>query len=180
MIYRLEPRSTIPRLKSSLTLTLLKWTKWWAPTSASKWRMGFNSAFKGLICYTKLYILSVMNKVIPILPLLYLFIMETSSFPVMSYSSRLAWRSREVGFPAYLKLQLHPPAALMSSSIRYCLLHVNFFSKWTWSLSELRFLLLLIALHFLTLSPTLLSQCYTGWNLNITPLIYITSLKPFS
>ena len=32
-----------------LTLTLLTWTKWWAPASASKWQMGFNSAFKGLI-----------------------------------------------------------------------------------------------------------------------------------
>jgi hypothetical protein len=31
-----------------LTLILLTWTKWWAPTSASKWRMGFNSVFKGL------------------------------------------------------------------------------------------------------------------------------------
>ena len=31
-----------------LTLTLLTWTKWWAPANASKWRMGFNSAFKGL------------------------------------------------------------------------------------------------------------------------------------
>jgi hypothetical protein len=31
-----------------LTLILLTWTKWWAPASASKWRMGFNSAFKGL------------------------------------------------------------------------------------------------------------------------------------
>jgi hypothetical protein len=35
--------------KKSLTLTLLTLTKWWAPTSVSKWRMGFNSAFKGLI-----------------------------------------------------------------------------------------------------------------------------------
>ena len=33
----------------SLTPTLLTWTIWWAPTNASKWRMGFNSAFKGLI-----------------------------------------------------------------------------------------------------------------------------------
>ena len=33
---------------SSLTLTLLTWTIWRAPTNASKWRMGFNSAFKGL------------------------------------------------------------------------------------------------------------------------------------
>jgi hypothetical protein len=32
-----------------LTLTLLTWTKWRAPTNASKWRMGFNSAFKGFI-----------------------------------------------------------------------------------------------------------------------------------
>jgi hypothetical protein len=31
-----------------LTLTVLTWTKWRAPASASKWRMGFNSAFKGL------------------------------------------------------------------------------------------------------------------------------------
>jgi hypothetical protein len=38
---------------SKLTLTLLTWTKWWAPASASKWRMGFNSAFKGLIIYYK-------------------------------------------------------------------------------------------------------------------------------
>ena len=35
---------------SSLTLILLKWTIWRAPTNASKWRMGFNSAFKGLKC----------------------------------------------------------------------------------------------------------------------------------
>jgi hypothetical protein len=28
-----------------LTLILLTWKKWWAPASASKWRMGFNSAF---------------------------------------------------------------------------------------------------------------------------------------
>ena len=32
-----------------LTLILLTWTIWRAPTNASKWRMGFNSAFKGLI-----------------------------------------------------------------------------------------------------------------------------------
>ena len=30
-------------------LILLTWTIWRAPTNASKWRMGFNSAFKGLI-----------------------------------------------------------------------------------------------------------------------------------
>ena len=33
---------------ASLTLILLTWTKWRAPTNAGKWRMGFNSAFKGL------------------------------------------------------------------------------------------------------------------------------------
>jgi hypothetical protein len=32
-----------------LTLTLLTWTIWRAPTNASKWRMGFNSAFNGLM-----------------------------------------------------------------------------------------------------------------------------------
>ena len=32
-----------------LTLTLLTWTIWRAPTNASKWRMEFDSAFKGLI-----------------------------------------------------------------------------------------------------------------------------------
>ena len=31
-----------------LTLILLTWTIWRAPTNASKWRKGFNSAFKGL------------------------------------------------------------------------------------------------------------------------------------
>jgi hypothetical protein len=35
-------------LQTILTLIPLKWTKWWASASASKWRMGFNSAFKGL------------------------------------------------------------------------------------------------------------------------------------
>ena len=32
-----------------LTLIQLTWTIWRAPTNASKWRMGSNSAFKGLI-----------------------------------------------------------------------------------------------------------------------------------
>jgi len=31
-----------------LTLILLTWRIWWAPHNASKWQMGFNSAFKGL------------------------------------------------------------------------------------------------------------------------------------
>ena len=33
---------------AGLTLILLTWTIWRAPTNARKWRMGFNSAFKGL------------------------------------------------------------------------------------------------------------------------------------
>jgi hypothetical protein len=32
----------------SLTLILLTWRIWWVPNNASKWQMGFNSAFKGL------------------------------------------------------------------------------------------------------------------------------------
>jgi hypothetical protein len=31
-----------------LTLILLTWRIWWAPNNASRWRMEFNSAFKGL------------------------------------------------------------------------------------------------------------------------------------
>jgi hypothetical protein len=31
-----------------LTLILLTSTKWWTHAGASKWRMGYNSAFKGL------------------------------------------------------------------------------------------------------------------------------------
>jgi hypothetical protein len=33
---------------TSLTLILLTWRIWWAPTNANKWQIGFNSAFKGL------------------------------------------------------------------------------------------------------------------------------------
>jgi len=36
-------------LTRCLTLTLLSWRIWWAPNSASRWQMGFNLAFKGLI-----------------------------------------------------------------------------------------------------------------------------------
>jgi hypothetical protein len=39
---------TIQGNQNPLTLTLLTWTIWRAPTNASKWRMGFNSAIKGL------------------------------------------------------------------------------------------------------------------------------------
>ena len=32
-----------------LTLILLTWRIWWAPNNASRWQMGFNLAFNGLI-----------------------------------------------------------------------------------------------------------------------------------
>jgi len=32
----------------NLTLNPLTWKTWWAPNNASRWQMGFNSAFKGL------------------------------------------------------------------------------------------------------------------------------------
>jgi len=32
----------------TLTLNPLTWRIWWAPNNASRWQMGFNSAFKGL------------------------------------------------------------------------------------------------------------------------------------
>jgi hypothetical protein len=32
----------------SLCFILLTWRMWWAPNNASRWQMGFNSAFKGL------------------------------------------------------------------------------------------------------------------------------------
>ena len=35
---------------SFLPLNLLNWKIRWAPNNASKWQMGFNSAFKGLKC----------------------------------------------------------------------------------------------------------------------------------
>ena len=45
-----------------LTLILLTWTIWRAPTNASKWRMGFNSAFKGLIsCSINVYCVCVIQ-----------------------------------------------------------------------------------------------------------------------
>jgi len=34
---------------NALTLTLLTWRIWRVPNNASKWQMGFNSAFKGLM-----------------------------------------------------------------------------------------------------------------------------------
>jgi hypothetical protein len=36
-----------------LTLILLMWSIGWAPNNSSKWQMGFNSTFKGLMLYIK-------------------------------------------------------------------------------------------------------------------------------
>ena len=38
-----------PILMSFLTHILLTWGIWWVPNNASKWQMGFNLSFKGLI-----------------------------------------------------------------------------------------------------------------------------------
>ena len=35
--------------RNSLTRILLTWRIWWASNNASRWQMGFNSAFKGLM-----------------------------------------------------------------------------------------------------------------------------------
>jgi len=35
-----------------LTLILLMWRIWWALNNASRWQMGFNSAFEGLMIQT--------------------------------------------------------------------------------------------------------------------------------
>jgi len=45
------------KYRPALTLILLTWRKWWAPNNASKWQMGFNSAFKGLKPSRNFYIL---------------------------------------------------------------------------------------------------------------------------
>jgi hypothetical protein len=34
---------------SCLTLILVTWRIWWAPNNASRWQMGINTAFKGLV-----------------------------------------------------------------------------------------------------------------------------------
>jgi hypothetical protein len=48
MLYTLEATWSDNGTGHTLTPFLLMSTKWWAPASASKWQIGFNSAFKGL------------------------------------------------------------------------------------------------------------------------------------
>jgi len=46
-----------------LTLILLTWRKWWTPNNATKWQMGFNSAFKRLsVCVPKQNVLGEPDK----------------------------------------------------------------------------------------------------------------------
>ena len=52
ILSRLKHTTLLYNKQHCLTLVLLTWTIWRAPTNASKWRMGFNSAFKGLIAIT--------------------------------------------------------------------------------------------------------------------------------
>jgi len=40
---------TTPDATIQLALTLLPWRIWWAPNNASRWQMGFNLAFNGLM-----------------------------------------------------------------------------------------------------------------------------------
>jgi len=40
--------ATVKNAFTTLTLILLTWRIWRAPNNASKWQVGFNSAFKGL------------------------------------------------------------------------------------------------------------------------------------
>jgi hypothetical protein len=47
--FRDKTQSFATAAGTRLTLNLLTWTIWRAPTNASKWRRGVNSAFKGLI-----------------------------------------------------------------------------------------------------------------------------------
>jgi hypothetical protein len=53
------------KVNGNVTLILLTSKKWRAPASFSKWQMGFNSAFKGLITFTMyLKFLEEMNGII--------------------------------------------------------------------------------------------------------------------
>ena len=73
-------RGTRFLVSSTLTPILLAWTIWRALSNASKWRMGFNSAFKGLGSLTK--------------ETIYIFLNTTGlSFRFRAISSAADWRS---------------------------------------------------------------------------------------
>ena len=46
----------------TLTLYQLTWRIWWAPNNASKWQMGFNSAFKGLMGKLEFFVHTVVHQ----------------------------------------------------------------------------------------------------------------------
>jgi hypothetical protein len=52
MATTIESRRILTYSTVILTLYMLTWRIWRAPNNASKWQMGFNSAFKGLIYVT--------------------------------------------------------------------------------------------------------------------------------
>jgi len=45
---RFAPIGELRHVEITLTLILLTWRIWCSPSNASKWQLGFNSAFKGL------------------------------------------------------------------------------------------------------------------------------------
>ena len=63
---------------SCLTLNSLTWKIWWAPNNASRWQMGFNSAFKGLI----LHILSALVGVL----IKWLYEMHGATIKIVNYA----------------------------------------------------------------------------------------------
>jgi len=81
------------------TLILLTWKMWWAPNNASKWQMGFNSAFKGLmiifICYNIFKYLNVVRRNICSLSLCY-------------DPEHKTWSGRHIFFNLPLLLDLSP------------------------------------------------------------------------
>jgi len=59
---------------NDLTLILLTWRKWLTPNNASKWQMGFNSAFKGLNCSSFIWLnnlKSVQDRIFFLIPNIY-------------------------------------------------------------------------------------------------------------
>jgi hypothetical protein len=46
-----------------LTVILLTWRIWRVPNNASRWQMGFNSAFKGLIIMNNVTVLSTQKNI---------------------------------------------------------------------------------------------------------------------
>ena len=143
------------RSVSWLTLILLTWTKWWAPTNASKWRMGFNSAFKGLIYEENQWITVVIPMIIDIINLgvlaedlpapafllarsrisVPLVIRPSGSFSLHSCSCTMTW-----GWPI---LEIETSCQTINQSQVVC-------SLW-----------LEVSIHFVKVTPTVMVHVYT-------------------